>query len=306
MLTDRQIQQFRDQGYVVVECLLTPAQLAELRQVTDEFVARARGLSASTAIIELEDSHQPESPRVRRIKNAYHNHPAYRALAKAENVLAPVKQLIGPDIRLHGSKLNIKGAQGGAAVEWHQDWAFYPHSNDDILAIGIFLDDVTQDNAPLMFVPGSHRGPVHDHHSNGVFVGAVDVIAGGIDVSGAKAVTCPAGSMTIHHVRLLHGSASNRSKRPRRLLLYELAAADAWPLVGKAYFDDLGAGAFNDWYQGMMVAGRPTMGWRMKELPIRAPFPDAYPGATSNDGTIYKAQKFLPNRYFGGDRAGKP
>ncbi|MGH6932742.1 MAG: phytanoyl-CoA dioxygenase family protein [Dongiaceae bacterium] len=298
MLTGRQIRHYRERGYLVVENLLTPAQLAEAREVTDRFVTQARGLAANTAVIELEDNHRPEEPKVRRIKNAYHNHPAYQTLAKSENVLAPVKQLIGPDIRLHGSKLNIKAAQGGAAVEWHQDWAFYPHSNDDVLAIGIFLDDVAMDNAPLMFVPGSHLGPVHDHHGNGVFVGAVDVIAGGIDASGAVAVTCPAGSMTIHHARLLHGSAVNRSGRQRRLLLYELAAADAWPLMGKSHFDDLGAAGFNDWYQGMMVAGTPTMGWRMRELPIRVPFPDAYPGATSNDGTIYKAQKFLPNRYF--------
>jgi ectoine hydroxylase-related dioxygenase (phytanoyl-CoA dioxygenase family) len=298
MLTDQQVRQYRDQGYAVVENLLTPTQLAELRGVTDEFVAGARGLTASTAVIELEDSHKPSEPRVRRIKNSYHNHPVYEALAKAENVLTPVKQLIGPDIRLHGSKLNIKGAKGGSAVEWHQDWAFYPHSNDDVLAIGIFLDDVSISNAPIMFLPGSHRGPVHDHHSNGVFVGAVDVIAGGVDVSGAVPVTCPAGSMTIHHARLLHGSAINRSGRQRRLLLFELAAADAWPLMGKSHFDDLGADAFKDWYEGMMVTGRPTMNWRMKELPVRVPFPDAYPGATSNDGTIYKAQKFLPNRYF--------
>jgi ectoine hydroxylase-related dioxygenase (phytanoyl-CoA dioxygenase family) len=298
MLTDLQVTQYRDRGYTVVENLLTPAQLAELRRVTDEMVAGARGLTASTAIIELEDNHRPDEPRVRRIKNAYHNHPAYEALVKAENVLAPVRQLIGPDIRLHGSKLNIKGARGGAAVEWHQDWAFYPHSNDDVLAIGIFLDDVGMDNAPIMFVPGSHRGPVHDHHSNGAFVGAVDVVAGGIEVGAAVAVTCPAGSMTIHHARLLHGSAVNRSGRQRRLLLYELAAADAWPLLGKSHFDDLGATAFNDWFAGMMVAGRPTMRWRMREAPVRVPFPDAYPGATSNDGTIYKAQKFLPNRYF--------
>ncbi|MGH6934430.1 MAG: phytanoyl-CoA dioxygenase family protein [Dongiaceae bacterium] len=115
MLTDRQIRQYRERGYLVVENLLTPAQLDEARAVTDEFVARARGLAANTAVIELEDNHRPEQPKVRRIKNAYHNHPAYQTLAKSENVLAPVKQLIGPDIRLHGSKLNIKAAQGGAA-----------------------------------------------------------------------------------------------------------------------------------------------------------------------------------------------
>ena len=45
-------------------------------------------------------------------------------------------------MRLHGSKLNMKAPKYGSPVEWHQDWAFYPHTNDDILAIGVMLDDV--------------------------------------------------------------------------------------------------------------------------------------------------------------------
>ena len=63
-------------------------------------------------------------------------------LLRTSGVIDPVKQLIGPDLRLHGSKLNMKSAGYGAPVEWHQDWAFYPHTNEDVLAIGIMLDDV--------------------------------------------------------------------------------------------------------------------------------------------------------------------
>ena len=46
-------------------------------------------------------------------------------------------------------------------------------------------------------------------------------------------LTGPAGSMSFHHVRTLHGSAQNTSSRDRHLLLYEYAAADAWPLIGE-------------------------------------------------------------------------
>ena len=47
-----------------------------------------------------------------------------------------------------------------------------------------------------------------------------------------------AGSMSFHHVRALHGSAMNTSDRPRNLLLYEVAASDAWPLMGVKDFDE--------------------------------------------------------------------
>ena len=57
------------------------------------------------------------------------------------------------------NKINIKAPEYGAAVEWHQDWAFYPHTNDDLLAIGVALDDCEEENGPLMVIPGSHKGP---------------------------------------------------------------------------------------------------------------------------------------------------
>ena len=85
-----------------------------------------------------------------------------------------ITDLLGPDTVLITSKLNTKAPGGGRAVEWHQDWAFYPHTNDDLLACGILLEDVDQDNGPLMAIPGTHRGPILSHHVDGVFSGAID------------------------------------------------------------------------------------------------------------------------------------
>ena len=72
--------------------------------------------------------------------------------------------LIGNNVRFRNSKLNIKAAKGGSEVDWHQDWAFYPHTNSDLLAVGIMLDDIDEDNAPLMVVPQSHLGKTLNHH----------------------------------------------------------------------------------------------------------------------------------------------
>src|SRR3546814_12432932 len=90
----------------------------------------------------------------------------------------------------------MKSAGYGAAVEWHQDWAFYPHTNDDILAVGVIIDDMSEENGPLMVFPGSHRGPVHDHHADGVFAGAMSLAASGLDLRAAAPLPGPPGSQT--------------------------------------------------------------------------------------------------------------
>src|ERR1041385_1962866 len=126
------------------------------------------------------------------------------------SVLDVCAALIGPNLRLQGSKLNMKAAQYGSPVEWHQDWAFYPHTNDDILAIGVMLDDMDLENGPLMVVPGSHRGPTYDHHGeDGRFCGMIDPTTIPELIAKAVPLTGKAGSMSFHHVRAVHGSALN-------------------------------------------------------------------------------------------------
>ena len=126
MLTPEQTAHYRAQGYVVVEGLLNEGDLEDVRRATDGILASARGATGHTEAFEVEDGHAPDAPRVRRIKQPHRRHPAYGALIRNEKILACLRQLLGPDVRLNDSKLNVKGAGHGAAVEWHQDWAFYP------------------------------------------------------------------------------------------------------------------------------------------------------------------------------------
>ena len=288
MLTRDQVERYRREGYVVVEDLVAAETLAELRRVTEEIVATAHGVTSHTDVLDLEPSHTPERPRVRRIKSPHLAHPFYWDMAGHPPVMAAIEPLIGPDVRVRpGGKVNLKSAGYGAPVEWHQDWAFYPHTNDDVLAVGILLDDVDEDNGPMMVLPGSHLGPIHDHHANGAFCGGIDLARTPLDLSGAVALTAPAGSVTIHHARLVHGSAVNRSDRPRRLLLFEYAAADAWPLAGVEPLDDF------EEFNRRVVHGRPTPEPRLAPVPVRMPFPRAV-----HQGSLYENQRTLGRRYF--------
>ena len=288
MLTEIQIEQYRRDGYVVVEDVLEPETLAELRAVTDAIVASAAGLTEHTRILDLEASHRPDAPRVRRIKQPHLAHPFYRDLAAHAGIMAALVPLIGRNIRLRaGGKINMKAADYGAPVEWHQDWAFYPHTNQDVLAVGILLDDMDAGNGPVQVLPGSHRGPIHDHHSHGAFCGAIDVARAGIDVANPRQLHGRAGSITIHHARLVHGSAMNTSNRQRRALFFEYAAADAWPLAGIEHLADLAD------FDSRIVHGEPTTQPRMEDVPVRMPLPRA-----PYQGSIYENQRTLSGRYF--------
>jgi phytanoyl-CoA hydroxylase len=284
MLSVAQIATYREVGAIVVPDVLTPDEVATLRAVTDSFVERARGLSGHTDIYDLEDSHTPEAPRVRRIKAAHLHHPAYAALTRHPNIIAVLQALWGADIRFDTAKLNMKCAGFGAPVEWHQDWAFYPHTNDDLAAVGVMFDDMAMENGPLMIVPGSHRGPIFDHHADGVFCGAMDPANHDVDYASAIPLTGRAGSITVHHVRAVHGSAPNLSAQDRRLLLFQFRAADAWPLLGFP----AGIEAFN----ALMVAGEPREP-RLAPAPVRLPLPPA-----RLQGSLYENQKGMKNRFF--------
>ncbi|GIR78073.1 MAG: hypothetical protein CM15mP80_06980 [Alphaproteobacteria bacterium] len=59
-------------------------------------------------------------------------------------------------------------------------WLFYPYTNDDVLAVGIIIDDMESKNGPLMVYPGTHKGPIYNHHINGVFAGGMSVSDAGL------------------------------------------------------------------------------------------------------------------------------
>ena len=131
VLTQDQIDFYNKKGYLIVENQIPDDVIANIRTEITRFEEEARGLTVSNDRLDLEDSHTPEAPRIRRIKLPHTISDVARDLMYSDHVLASMRDLIGPDLRLHTSKLNMKCAGYDAAVEWHQDFAFYPHTNDD-------------------------------------------------------------------------------------------------------------------------------------------------------------------------------
>ena len=155
MLTRAQIDEYNEVGAIVLPGVLTQQEVARLRAVTDSFVAQARGMTGHDDVLDLDETHTPDAPRVRRIKRPHLRHPEYAAYWRHPGIIAALTDLWGPNIRSDTSKLNMKLAGHGAAVEWHQDWVFYPHTNDDLAEVGIMIDAATTGNGPMLVVPGT-------------------------------------------------------------------------------------------------------------------------------------------------------
>ncbi len=284
MITTQQIQQYREVGAVVVPGLLDEPTRQLMKSVLAEWVEGSRQVTAHTDLYDLEPGHTADDPRVRRIKKPHLAHPVFYEFARSKALAVCLRALLGNSARLYGSKLNLKASGFGSPVEWHQDWAFYPHTNDDILAVGVMLDDTTLENGAMYVLPGSHKGPTYDHHgADGYFCGAMDPDTSGLDFSKAIACEGPAGSCSFHHVRAIHGSAQNTSAKSRGLLLYEVAAADSFPLLGVSNYED---------FKSRLLYGEETVEPRFREAPVRMPLPPA-----KNQGSIYENQ-MGGKRYF--------
>jgi phytanoyl-CoA hydroxylase len=285
MISEQDVQAYRRDGVIVVPEVLSADTLAQVRAVIAELVAGSAKTLEHTDVYDLEPGHTAENPRVRRIKTPHKVNALFDQIVRSPEVRDILTKLLGPGLRLHGSKLNMKSAHYGSPVEWHQDWAFYPHTNDEVLAIGVLLDDTDLSNGPMLVTPRTHTGEVWNHHGeDGHFAGLIDpdTIKSEID----RAVPCmgKAGGMSFHHVRALHGSAMNTSDRPRNLLLYEVAASDAWPLMGVKDFDE---------FNSRLLAGDPVVAPRMTNVPVRLPLPPA-----KRQGSIYETQSAAKKSYF--------
>ncbi len=228
---------FYEEGYLVLPGLIEAQRLRELRAALDKVVDASRAVTRSSDRFDLEKGHSPESPRLRRAAYVDDLDPVFWAFC-ANSVLPDVAvDLLGPDIRFRELMANFKWAHGGAEVKWHQDIAFYPHTNAGTCQFLVFLEDVGPEQGPLRIIPGSHRGPIFEHYdANREWTGAIneaDLCAAG--VSEAVTLTGAAGTVSVHHSCTIHGSACNTSASSRPALVITYNAADAIPYTAVPY-----------------------------------------------------------------------
>ena len=276
MLTDRQVAEFWRDGVVTVPDAVNPTQLAALRADLDGWVEESRSHEEpwgktldGRPRFDVQPGHSAARPALRRVAAPSEVSNAHYEVMVDSDMVDMVAALIGPDVKVHHSKVNTKLPGSATEVEWHQDFPYTPHSNTDLVTALLMVDEVTEENGPLEVAPGSHDGPLHSLWHDGTFTGAIAP-----DVASAlrrDAVRCTgeAGSVCLMHTKLAHGSAPNRSDRPRTLFICVYAAGDALPC---------GPSPVPTVHQGLFVRGFDS--GRVRSVPYEVDMPELPIGAS--------------------------
>ncbi|HSM39494.1 MAG TPA: phytanoyl-CoA dioxygenase family protein, partial [Afifellaceae bacterium] len=108
MISDEQTAFYRENGYLIVEDAIDPTDLAEMQQVTRDFIERSRAVTESDDIFDLDRGHSADNPRLTRIKLPHLRHPVFDRVMRSDRLISILRPLLGDNIRLHTSKLNTK------------------------------------------------------------------------------------------------------------------------------------------------------------------------------------------------------
>jgi len=274
VLSQEQREFYFENGYLLLESFVSREWLDRIWEVSNTFIERSRGLSESDTVLALDPQHSAEHPRLRRLIDPTEHHPLYWEYVSQGPLVDVAEDLLGPAFKFHHSKLNFKWSSGGEEIKWHQDIQFYPHTNYGVVAFGLYMSDVDDSMGPMGVIPGSHRGEIHDQYdARDQWVGHIsDDAMERVDLNKVKWLTGPAGSVTVHHCRSIHGSLPNMSERSRPLLLQTYTAADALPLTPRATVTR---------HEGRMIRGEPARWVEFDTDPCQLP-PDrsSHPGVT--------------------------
>ena len=211
---------------------------------------------------DLEEKHSYKNPALRRVNAPDEISKSFFNVMAYSKVVDAVADLIGPNIKLHHTKINSKLPNSGTVVKWHQDFPFTPHTNDDLITALIMIDNVTLENGPLEVWPGSHKQKLHSLWEKNILKAKVNNELA--ELAETKKISCvgPAGSVCLMHTRLLHGSSRNLSSNSRTLFICVYSAEDAYPLTPSPVPNKS---------QGLVLRGIKTNTVRTKEFNLELP-----------------------------------
>ncbi|MEV0294785.1 phytanoyl-CoA dioxygenase family protein [Nocardia sp. NPDC050710] len=242
-LNDELLAQYDRDGFLIADFRLDSDEIARLRAAFEIDCRTSAG------------PHRIADERAGLVRALYAPHqrlPEYRALTEDPRILTRVRRLLRTDdIYVYQCKINSKSPVAGEKWSWHQDFAAWRIADNlprpQLTNVAVFLDDMTEFNGPLVFIPGSHKnGTIDVAHKTSERSAqhldpddiAVDTptLAELVAESGMYAPKGPAGTILFFSPEIVHGSANNISPFPRRLLIItynEVTNLPRWSGTGR-------------------------------------------------------------------------
>ena len=233
MLTPEQIQFYKDNGYLLVGGIFTSEEIEESSRETDAMFERVqqsgRRLEATWGG-KWREAQIPEEERgktsVLSIHNMQYHSAVFTRMLVHPKLTEVVADLIGPNVQLHHTKLHVKPPDKGSPFPLHQDYDYFPHEKDTMIAAVIHLEDATVESGCLCVLPESHKlGPLGHQHDGSHYLSPEEYPI-------EKATPCPAkaGDVLLFSYLTAHGSYLNRTNKPRRIALFQFRSPTDRPL----------------------------------------------------------------------------
>jgi hypothetical protein len=216
-LTPDQLATFAAQGYLGPLEVLAPAEVERVRGAVAEVIAELDRHRPN--LYEVEQGYADRPDRVVcHFLGGWRVHPVLRELVFDQRLVRPCAQLLGQDrLRFWHDQVFAKPPHHPGVVPWHQDYSYWTRTAPVChITVNLMLDDASEENGCLQFVPGSHRWGLLPKLP---FDAPLEAIRSHLPAGAVwrpVAVPVRAGMATIHHSHTLHGSDCNRSDRWRR------------------------------------------------------------------------------------------
>lgn len=265
-LDESHLAQFREEGYLAFEGVLTPGEVAAAKAALTELIAgmlkAARQGEAKVLQADPKAAHnyagahirKAGSPffilfepdvldplsldaaeaelKLRKLQGYHQEHPVFRDVVQHPKVKGAVETLLGNEAIMFSSTALSKPPFIGTEKPWHQDNAYFVYvPMTSVVTAWIALDDATVENGCMHVIPRGHRIGALKH------VHDVDcqIAQGRLDVSGAVPVELRAGGAMFFSGMLPHQSPPNRSPLRRRALQFWYRGADTRALTREEY-----------------------------------------------------------------------
>lgn len=219
-LSPQQIASFRQNGYLVVPGVTTDEELAAMRVVYDRLFDRKSGWESGDLFDMVSRDNLDKGLSLPQMLWPSRYEPYFCKTLARKNCESIARQILGAPAQNMNEHAILKPAFTGAATPWHQDESFNTKGSGFLESIALWmpLQDVTEANGCLWYVPRSNLGPLYPHRSpnNDPTIHGLETSPPAEILAKAVPICMRAGDIVIHHTLTLHSAGMNTGPEPRR------------------------------------------------------------------------------------------